>query len=114
MDGRVEFIKLQLASSLSRSWTVEEMAAAVRLSPAHFHRLFRQTVGVPPMRYLQDLRLDTARQLLETTFLQVKEIGHLTGLRDASHLCISFKARFGTNPLEHRKHFWRPTVEANK
>ena len=113
MDGRIYYIQQRLISDLSKHWRVEEMAAMVRLSPPHFHRLFRNTVGISPMKYLHDLRLDAARELLENTFLQIKEIGHRTGLRDPAHLCLSFKDRFGSNPLQHRKQFWQTQAATN-
>ena len=48
--------------------SLEEVAAAIGLSPAHFQRVFSQWVGVSPKKYLQYLTLDHAKQLLAEQF----------------------------------------------
>lgn len=48
--------------------TLDEVAAAIGLSPAHFQRVFSRWVGVSPKRYLQYLTLDHARRLLKERF----------------------------------------------
>jgi AraC family transcriptional regulator of adaptative response/methylated-DNA-[protein]-cysteine methyltransferase len=48
--------------------TLEDVAAAIGLSPAHFQRVFSQWVGVSPKRYLQYLTLDHAKRLLAERF----------------------------------------------
>ena len=48
--------------------SLEEVAAAIGLSPAHFQRVFSRWVGVSPKRYLQYLTLDHAKRLLKERF----------------------------------------------
>ncbi len=48
--------------------SLDEVAAAIGLSPAHFQRVFSRWVGVSPKRYLQYLTLDHARRLLHERF----------------------------------------------
>ena len=48
--------------------TLDEVAAAIGLSPTHFQKVFSQWVGVSPKRYLQYLTLDHARRLLDQRF----------------------------------------------
>lgn len=64
---------------------LDEIAAAVGLSPAHFQRLFSQWVGVSPKRYQQYLVLDHARSLLRDRFTLL-ETAHETGLSGSSRL----------------------------
>ena len=59
---------------LSEDISLEELAAEARLSPFHFARMFKQSVGVPPRVYLTRLRMEKACELLETTDLPVTEI----------------------------------------
>jgi AraC family transcriptional regulator of adaptative response/methylated-DNA-[protein]-cysteine methyltransferase len=51
-----------------RQPSLDEVAAAIGLSPAHFQRVFSRWVGVSPKRYLQYLTLDHARRLLRERF----------------------------------------------
>jgi len=81
VDGRIFHLKAQIAHNLSYKWTVEKMAATIELSVPHFQKLFKANVGIPPMTFVHDLRLERARELLETTFHQVKQIGNQTALR---------------------------------
>ncbi len=53
-----------IGTTVSDQPTLEELAASVGLSPAHFQRVFSQWVGVSPKRYQQYLTLDLARRLL--------------------------------------------------
>jgi AraC family transcriptional regulator len=61
------------------------LARAVNLTSFHFCHLFKAETGNSPARYLKALRLERARELLETTFLSTKEIRSLVGLNDESH-----------------------------
>jgi AraC family transcriptional regulator len=85
MDKRIFFLKKQMLSNLRHSPTMEEMARLVNLSESHLQQLFKHTVGMSPIQYLQDLRLEKARELLEDSFLQIREIGFQVGMSDQSH-----------------------------
>lgn len=76
----------------------ELAARAVNLSPSRFRHLVRNELGVSPTRYAKHARLDSARALLATTFLSVKEVMYATGFGDASHFARDYKARFSETP----------------
>ena len=59
---------------LSEDITLDELAEEARLSPFHFARMFKQSVGVPPRVYLTRLRVEKACELLAATDLSVTEI----------------------------------------
>jgi transcriptional regulator GlxA family with amidase domain len=103
MDKRIFHILKAIESDLQRQWTVAEMCDQVRLSMPHFLKLFRSEVGTSPMKYVSEKRLDTAIHLIETTFLQVKEICLQIGYSNESKFAADFKARFGHTPSEYRK-----------
>jgi AraC family transcriptional regulator of adaptative response/methylated-DNA-[protein]-cysteine methyltransferase len=65
--------------------TLDEVAAAIGLSPAHFQRVFSQWVGVSPKRYLQHLTLDHAKRLLKERF-SVLDATYASGLSAPSRL----------------------------
>jgi len=65
--------------------TLDEVAAAIGLSPAHFQRVFSQWVGVSPKRYLQHLNLDHAKRLLKERF-SVLDATYASGLSAPSRL----------------------------
>jgi AraC family transcriptional regulator of adaptative response/methylated-DNA-[protein]-cysteine methyltransferase len=65
--------------------SLEQVAGAAGLSPAHFQRLFSQWVGVSPKKYQQYLMLDHAKSLLQNRFTLL-DAAHETGLSGASRL----------------------------
>ena len=69
-----------MMSDLSRELRLSDIAAAARLSPYHFVRVFHQAHGRTPMDYLRQQRLDRALQLLESTGLPVNEVAAQVGL----------------------------------
>ena len=107
MDGRILHLRKLFLNDLAHDWTIEEMARNVELSTPHLQKLFKANLGIAPFAYLQVQRLERARELLETTFLQIKQIGVQTGCRNDSHLTRDFKRRFGLTPTEYRKRFWK-------
>ena len=60
---------------------------------------------MPPIRYLRLLRMERAKELLESSFLSVKEIAHQVGLNDESHFVRDFKATYGFSPALYRSNF---------
>lgn len=86
-----------LQRNLHASLTVRDMAARVGLSAAHFSREFKRSTGCTPWGYVTQLRLDGARQLLETGEM-VGEVALRYGFADQAHLSRLFKQKYGLTP----------------
>src|SRR5215204_4945745 len=82
MDQRIATVINSMETELAGRFTVTALAVAVNLSLSRFSCLFRCETGVSPARYLHTLRMERARLLLERTFLSVKEVMALVGVRD--------------------------------
>jgi len=85
-------------AALDARLTIETLAREVGLSPAHFARAFKETMGRAPHQYLLTLRLARARRLLETTQATLSDIAQRTGFADQAHFTRLFKRVFGTTP----------------
>ncbi|WP_245305014.1 helix-turn-helix domain-containing protein [Rhizobium leucaenae] len=81
---------------------VAELAAVAGISPNHFIVRFAKTFGMPPHRYLINLRLDMAEQLLAEGELSIAQIAYMTGFSDQSHLATTMKRYRGKTPTELR------------
>ena len=81
-----------------RAPTLKEMASIAGLSPTHFGRAFRAATGMPPHQYLQDLRMERARRLLETTRLSITQIALECGFEQSTSFATSFKKLVGVSP----------------
>jgi len=65
---------------------------------------------MPPIRYLRLLRMERAKDLLESSFLSVKEIAFQDGLNDESHFVRDFKSTYGFSPALYRSNFKNKTA----
>ncbi|NQU38614.1 MAG: helix-turn-helix transcriptional regulator [Lentisphaerae bacterium] len=83
--------------------TVEQLSDAVRLSPAHFRKLFRQAHGIAPKAYIANYRLKQAAQQLRVGTASVKEIAYDVGFADEHYFHLCFRKQFGCTPLAFRK-----------
>lgn len=113
MDARVVKAISLISADLSKPIPLGELARTVNLSASRLNCLFKTSVGITIPRYVRERRLSRAKELLETTFLSVKEIGRECGLRDESHFVQNFKAAHGLTPLRYRWHY-RHTHHAEK
>lgn len=93
-----EFLEHNVANKV----TIAELAAVCDLSPNHFIEAFAKTFGTPPYRYLLDLRLDLAVQLLSQTALPIAEIAYLSGFSSQSHLTSIMRKHRQKTPAQVR------------
>ncbi|MFF7394441.1 GlxA family transcriptional regulator [Streptomyces scabiei] len=89
--------------------SVEHLAARARLSPRHFARAFRTETGTTPGRYVDRVRLEHARRLLEDTSDGVEEISRTCGYGTAEAMRRAFVKALATSPAEYRRRF-RPAA----
>lgn len=102
MDPRVQKVVTLMREEFHRESSLSEMAQFVNLSPSRLRYLFKSEVGMPPTQYLKAFRMQRARELLETTFLSVKEIISSIGVNDPSHFIREFKRTYGMTPAQYR------------
>jgi transcriptional regulator GlxA family with amidase domain len=104
MDVRVQAAIALMDSSFHRELSVEDIARAVNLSSSHLTHLFKAETGVAPLQYLKSLRMRKAKELMETTFLNVKQVMNNVGIRDKGHFTRDFKKTFGLTPAQYKAH----------
>ena len=92
----LEFLGEKKTPSLS------EVAARLNLSASRFRHLFKKELGISPKHYIMLLRLRWAKQLLENSWLEVKEVTAVIGVNDVSHFVRTYKAMFRQTPSETR------------
>jgi AraC-like DNA-binding protein len=105
LDKRVEKIIQMMRDDVRGELSLAEFAQSVNLSVWRLCHIFKSDVGMPPIRYLRQLRMERAKQLLESSFLSVKEIAFQVGLNDESHFVRDFKSTYGYSPSLYRSQF---------
>jgi transcriptional regulator GlxA family with amidase domain len=88
--------------------SVDRLATHVAMSPRHFARVFREEVGATPAVYVESVRVEVARRLLETTDYAVDEVARTAGFGTAETIRRAFARRVGASPSEYRDRF-RPS-----
>jgi two-component system response regulator YesN len=102
MDIRVRQVITLLSQDLSRNVDIKALASSVDLSASRLRHLFKDETGLTPAQYLKRLRLERARELMEGSFLRVKEVMPQLGITDESHFVRDFKKTHGLPPIKYR------------
>ena len=102
MSPKIQLAISFLQANLHRAITVADIAQSVELSQSRLFGLFKTQVGMSPFRYLKNARLERARQLLETTLLNIKVVAAEVGYNDCSHFMRQFKKAYDSTPSEYR------------
>lgn len=85
--------------------TVEALAARAALSPRHFARAFQSETGMSPGRYVDRVRLEHARRLLEDTADGIAQIARASGYGTPEAMRRAFLRTLGASPAEYRRRF---------
>jgi transcriptional regulator GlxA family with amidase domain len=94
-----------MAANLDADMSVAALAQRVGWGERHFARRFKADTGRSPARHVEDLRLDAARQLLETTDLGTDAVAARCGFASREVLHRAFQRRLATTPTQYRGSF---------
>ena len=96
----VSFIATHFARNLEMAWVARHVSF---VSASQLARMFKDKMGVSPLRYLKQVRLERAAQLLRSGADSVATIAGLVGYRNASHFVRDFRQMFAVTPLDCRR-----------
>ncbi len=99
---RLRRVREFVRENLSRDLGLTEIAEVADLSPFHFARAFKQTMGLTPHQYLTRQRIEQAKQLLATTSLPLVEISLAAGFKNQSHFTTIFRRLTSMTPGAYR------------
>ena len=94
--------QIWLKDNLDKSIKLKELAQQFGMSERTFMRRFKSATGTTPLSYLQKQRMDTAKDLLQTSNLSISEIMYKVGYHDSAHFTSLFKKHHGTSPSQYR------------
>jgi AraC-like DNA-binding protein len=86
--------------------TPEDVAKQINVSYSWFRRIFKQYTGLAPAQYIQELKIQTGRELLINTQLNSQEIAYKAGFENPEYFCYVFKKRWGKTPIKYRESFF--------
>lgn len=82
---------------------VEDLSAVAGLSPVYFRKLFRAVTGMSPIRYLVFLRMEKAKEMLQSDYSSITDIAVSLGYNNVYEFSRGFKKYTGKSPLQYGK-----------
>ncbi len=87
-----------MEGNLDRKMTLDELAEVANLAPSHFSNCFRKELGLPPLTYHRNLRLEAARRALRQLPNDLTEIAFRYGFGSVQHFNTAFQKQYGLSP----------------
>lgn len=101
-DSQIRAALVTIHESPEQPWTVASLAQHIGMSRSRFSDRFSDLVGIGPMRYLSDWRLQKALVLLGDDSLSVQEISNRSGYQSTAAFSRAFTTKFGSAPSTFR------------
>jgi transcriptional regulator GlxA family with amidase domain len=95
---------------ISEPLSIEQLADAVAVSRRTFSRVFAKNANMTPSAFVEQMRIDFSRKLLEETDLPLKTVAFRSGFRSGTHMRVIFTRRLDITPREYRQRFRSPEV----
>jgi transcriptional regulator GlxA family with amidase domain len=106
-DEMVNTIQAIIEQDCTLSLSIEQLASQHNVSQRTLIRRFNSALGMPPNTYLQSVRIERARKMLEESDYNVDTVMNNIGYEDASSFRRLFKKKTGLTPTEYRNRFRR-------
>jgi transcriptional regulator GlxA family with amidase domain len=102
-DETILQAQLWMLNNSAKASTLKNIAEQFDMSPRNFSRRFKLAIGKTPIKYLHEMRLNNAKELLQSSNLSVAEIAYKVGYNDMSYFAKLFKKELYVSPKEYRK-----------
>ena len=103
-DGeRIKIMLQYIQENYGNEITVAQIAGSVMISESECLRCFRSMIRTTPIRYVKQLRIQRAEELLQETDLKVADIGAQCGFQEMSYFAKTFREMTGCTPSEYRQ-----------
>ena len=96
-------VEQYIRTHYSEDLTLNILADLVYLNPNYLSNVFSQVTGCTLNKYINQIRMEKAQELLLHTNMKITDISQAVGYPNASYFCKSFQKRFGTTPERFRQ-----------
>lgn len=101
-DEEILQTQLWIKNNLSKPMKTRDIAQQFNMSTRNFDRRFKEATGKTPLRYIQDTRISTASDLLQSSNLSIGDIADKVGYSDVSYFTQLFRKKLHITPKEYR------------
>ncbi len=99
----VEKIKMYIKDNFQKAITLETVAKYINLHPSYCSTIFKRSEGHSVTEYINTVRINYAKELLDTSPYRIGEIGARCGIPDPYYFSRVFNKTCGVSPSEYRK-----------
>lgn len=101
-DENIVQAQIWLQDNCQKEIRLQDVASRFDMSVRTFNRRFKEATGKTPLGYLQEIRIDMAKDLLQTSNLSISEIAYKVGYQDVGYFSTLFKTQLAISPSEYR------------
>ena len=101
-DKRIQQAIHQIHQQFNQPVSIEKLAAVACLAPTQFKKVFKAQTGSTPGQYLQQVRMQAAKQLLRHSDTPITDIAEQCGYQDSTAFSRRFRQHFGVTPRSFR------------
>lgn len=103
LNHAIALAKYYMTQNFHNPITLDILAKVSNINKYYLVHLFKEELGMTPIAYLNDLRINEAKHLLSTTTMTVGEISNITGFSSQSFFTQAFKRETGITPSSYRQ-----------
>lgn len=85
----------------SNTLTIAQLASLCGMTPEYFRKLFGKISGTSPLKYINELRIQRAKELLYSGMYSISEVAEMSGFSDTGYFSRSFKKLVGVSPTKY-------------
>jgi transcriptional regulator GlxA family with amidase domain len=104
-DSPITQVQNHVIAHVEEAFNVEQLAGMANMSTRNFTRVFTRETGMTPMEFIQNARIDRAREQLENTDLPLKTIAFRSGFGSVRYMRLLFSEKLGLTPSQYRQQF---------
>jgi transcriptional regulator GlxA family with amidase domain len=101
-DEDIVQAQIWLQNNCQKEIKLQDVSRKFDMSIRNFNRRFKQATDQTPLQYLQEIRIDMAKDLLQTSNLSISEIADRIGYKDMGYFAALFKKHMSTTPSQYR------------
>lgn len=107
-DDKFDSLISKVMNDLSADWSVTKLAAIAHMSERNFSRVFTQSMGESPARFIEALRVERACEKLQNGEQNLRAVAHLTGFGNMERMRRAFQRLRGVSPKDYGARFGKP------
>lgn len=101
-DEKISLLMSYIETNLQNEITIGKLAGIMHFHPNYFIRFFKEMIGMPPIEYINNMRIEQAKKLLQTMDTPIREIACEVGFNTSYYFTRIFKKKIGFTPSGYR------------